>query len=263
MNGAPFVGSTQQATRLDALRGHFDPWLLGIAIALACFGLVMVASSSIAIGEGLGVGPFYFLTRHVLFLAIGIGLAVWLMRTELKLIEQQGQWLLLACFVLLLLVFVPGIGRTVNGARRWLNLGVANFQVVEVVKLLYIIWLASYLKRFSEEVIATWRAMLKPLGVEEHLPHRRERTHERAGILPAADRVERDMFRKRCLYYHRGRGVTRKIDDRRLAVENSRASNCHNSRKTGVTIRFELRFARLQIIGRQCLGPQPRRIIRI
>lgn len=165
MNGAPFIGSTQQATRLEALRGRFDPWLLGIAITLASFGVVMVASSSIAIGEGLGVGPFYFLTRHVLFLAIGIGLAVWLMRTELKTIEQQGQWLLLACFVLLLLVFVPGIGRRVNGARRWLNLGVANFQAVEAVKLLYIIWLASYLKRFSEEVIATWRAMLKPLGV--------------------------------------------------------------------------------------------------
>ena len=156
---------TRQATRLDAIPGRFDPWLLGVAIALACFGVVMVASSSIAIGEGLHVGPFYFLTRHVVFLAVGIGLAGWLMRTELKAIEQHGQWLLLACFVLLLLVFVPGIGRTVNGARRWLNLGVANFQAVEAVKLLYIIWLAGYLKRFSEEVTATWSAMLKPLGV--------------------------------------------------------------------------------------------------
>jgi cell division protein FtsW len=162
---APAYHSTQQATRLEALRGHFDPWLLGVSIALACFGLVMVASSSIAIGEGLGVGPFYFLSRHALFVAGGVGLALWLMRTELKSIEQQGQWLLLACFVLLLLVFVPGIGRTVNGARRWLNLGVASFQAVEAVKLLYIIWLASYLKRFSEEVTATWSAMLKPLGV--------------------------------------------------------------------------------------------------
>jgi cell division protein FtsW len=162
---APVFNSNQQATRLESLRGRFDPWLLGVSIALACFGLVMVASSSIAIGEGLGVGPFYFLSRHALFVAGGTGLALWLMRTELKSIEQQGQWLLLACFVLLLLVFVPGIGRTVNGARRWLNLGVANFQAVEAVKLLYIIWLASYLKRFSEEVTATWSAMLKPLGV--------------------------------------------------------------------------------------------------
>lgn len=155
----------RQATRLDAIEGRFDPWLLGAAIALALLGVVMVASSSIAIGEGLDVGPFYFLTRHLVFLAAGTGLAIWMMRTELKTIEAKNQLLLLACFALLLAVFVPGVGRTVNGARRWLNLGVSNFQAVEAVKLLYIVWLASYLVRFRDEVNATWKAMLKPLGV--------------------------------------------------------------------------------------------------
>jgi cell division protein FtsW len=164
MNDAATAG-IRQATRLEALDGRYDPWLLGVSIALACFGVVMVASSSIAIGEGLGVGPFYFLEKHLMFLAGGLVLALWLMRTELKSIEQHGQWLLLACFVLLLLVFVPGVGVSVNGARRWLYLGVANFQAVEAVKLLYIVWLASYLKRYSEDVTATWSAMLKPLGV--------------------------------------------------------------------------------------------------
>ena len=157
--------TTRQATRLDAIGGRFDPWLLGIVCTLACLGVVMVGSSSIAIAEGLDVGPFYFLTRHVVFLAGGVGLAAWMMRTELKAVEQRSQWLLLACLVLLLLVFVPGIGHKVNGARRWLNLGVSNFQAVEAVKLLYIIWLASYLKRFSEDLTATWSAMLKPIGV--------------------------------------------------------------------------------------------------
>lgn len=155
----------RQATRLDAIEGRFDPWLLGAAIALACVGVVMVASSSIAIGEGLDVGPFYFLTRHLVFLGVGCALALWMMRTELKTIESHNQLLLLGCFVLLLAVFVPGVGRTVNGARRWLNLGVSNFQAVEAVKLLYIVWLASYLVRFRDEVNATWKAMLKPLGV--------------------------------------------------------------------------------------------------
>lgn len=154
-----------QATRLDAITGRYDGWLLGLCIALASIGVVMVASSSIAIGEGLGVGPFYFLERHVLFLAIGIGLAIWAMRVELKTIEHYNQLLLLGCFVLLLLVFVPGIGSSTNGARRWLNLGVSKFQAVEAVKLLYIVWLSSYLVRFRDEVNATWPAMLKPLGV--------------------------------------------------------------------------------------------------
>ncbi|WP_251258423.1 FtsW/RodA/SpoVE family cell cycle protein, partial [Enterobacter hormaechei] len=84
--------------------------------------------------------------------------------TELKSIEQYNQMLLLGCFVLLLAVFMPGLGSTVNGARRWINLGISKFQTVEAVKVLYIVWLSSYLVRFRDEVNATWPAMLKPLG---------------------------------------------------------------------------------------------------
>ncbi len=159
------LDTPRQATRLDAIQGRFDPWLLGATIALACLGVIMVASSSIAIAENDGVGPFYYLTRHIVFLGAGIVLAIWLMRTELKSVEQKNQWLLLLCFVLLLAVFVPGIGKSVNGAQRWINLGVSNFQAVEAVKLMYVVWLASYLVRFRDEVNATWIAMLKPIGV--------------------------------------------------------------------------------------------------
>ena len=155
-----------QATRLDAISGRFDPWLTGLACLLACIGVVMVGSSSVSIGVDLEVGPFHFLVKHLVFLALGVALAVWLMRTELKTIEQHNQRLLLLCFVLLLLVFVPGIGHSVNGASRWIRIpGISSFQAVEAVKLMYIVWLASYLKRYSEEVSATWPAMLKPLGV--------------------------------------------------------------------------------------------------
>ncbi|MCC4621180.1 putative lipid II flippase FtsW [Xanthomonas cassavae CFBP 4642] len=152
---------SRQATRLDAIGGRYDPWLLGAAVTLASLGVVMVASSSIE----LEASPFYYLTRHLLFLGVGIGLAFWAMRTELKTIEQHNQMLLLGCFVMLIMVFVPGLGSTVNGAKRWINLGVSRFQVVESVKVLYIIWLASYLVRFRDEVNATWQAMLKPVFV--------------------------------------------------------------------------------------------------
>lgn len=165
MDGRMLPNGTRQATRLDAIKGRHDPWLLGACIALASIGVVMVASSSIAIGEGMDVGPFHFLVRHLMFLAVGIGLALWAMRTELKTVERYNQLMLLGCFVLLLAVFVPGVGDSVNGARRWIDLRVSNFQVVEAVKLLYVVWLASYLVRFRDEVNATWPAMLKPLGV--------------------------------------------------------------------------------------------------
>jgi cell division protein FtsW len=156
---------SRQATRLEAIGGSFDPWLAGAALALACLGVVMVGSASVAIGENLGVGPFHYLVRHVLFLGVGIALAAMVMRTELKTVEKYNQLLLLGCFVLLLLPWLPGLGVSVNGARRWINLGVSRFQVVEAVKVIYIVWLASYLVRFRDEVNATWPAMLKPLGV--------------------------------------------------------------------------------------------------
>ena len=76
--------ASSQATRLDAISGHYDRWLLGVVLALACLGVVMVGSSSISIAIDYGVGPFHYLVRHVAFLGIGAGLAVWLMRTELK-----------------------------------------------------------------------------------------------------------------------------------------------------------------------------------
>jgi len=154
-----------QATKLDAITGRYDPVLLLIMLALAGLGVVMVASSSIAVAEDHNVGPFYFLIRHVVFLGIGLGLAWALMQVELKVVEKYSHLLLALCFAMLLLVFVPGIGHTVNGAQRWLNLGVSNFQAVEAVKLMFIVWLASYLVRYRDEIAQQWMALIKPLGV--------------------------------------------------------------------------------------------------
>lgn len=151
----------RQATRLESIVGQYDFWLASAVAALISVGMVMVASSSIAMAST----PFYYLTRHVLFVALGLGLAWAAMRMELKTIEKYNRLLLIACVLLLLLVFVPGLGVKVNGARRWINLLVTRFQTVEAVKVLYIVWLASYLVRFRDEVNATWPAMLKPLGV--------------------------------------------------------------------------------------------------
>ncbi|WP_269790151.1 putative lipid II flippase FtsW [Stenotrophomonas sp. Iso1] len=152
---------SRQATRLEAIGGSYDKWLLGAAVTLASIGVVMVASSSIALTQS----PFYYLTRHLVFIGIGVMLALVTMRVELKEIEKYNQLLLLGCFALLIVVFIPGLGSSVNGARRWVNLGVSKFQTVEAVKVLYIVWLSSYLVRFRDEVNATWQAMLKPVGV--------------------------------------------------------------------------------------------------
>lgn len=152
-----------QALRFDDLEGRFDPWLLTVVVVLASIGVVMVASSSMPYALSNGVGAFYYFNRHLVFLAGGIVLALVAMRTEMKRMEQHSHLFLALCFLLLLAVLVPGIGRSVNGARRWINLGVSNFQAVEAVKLMFIVWLASYLVRFRDEIGNSWKTLLKPL----------------------------------------------------------------------------------------------------
>ena len=154
-----------QALRRDELPGRIDPWLLAAAIALAAFGVVMVASSSIPLAEGAKVGAFYYLIRHLVFLTLGSALAFAFLLTPLEKLEENARVLLFFGVLLLLAVFVPGLGRRINGARRWLNLGITSFQAVEAVKLMFILYLASYLKRFAPQVQASLFGILKPLGV--------------------------------------------------------------------------------------------------
>ena len=125
----------------------------------------MVGSSSLAIGEIEKVGPAGYLIKQAIFLAVGFFGAFVATRIELRQVEKYSQWLLIASFVLLMLVWVPGIGSTVNGARRWINLGISKFQAVEAVKLFFIIWMASFLKRFSDGVQGSWGVMFRPLIV--------------------------------------------------------------------------------------------------
>jgi len=154
-----------QANRINTTVGHYDSALLLAAGLLAAMGVIMVASSSMAIAEGQHTGPFYYLTRHLIFLGMGIGCAVAVTRLELEFLEQHAFLLLLAGIILLLLVFVPGVGMRVNGARRWIHLGIAGFQCVEAVKLLFIVYISSYLVRHSDQVQDKLLGVIKPLGI--------------------------------------------------------------------------------------------------
>ena len=128
-------GLSTQAKRKSEDRGRYDLGILCAGLGLAALGVIMVASSSISIADGQHIGPFYFLIRHLMFLLCGMVCAYVVMRTELSFLERNSFLLLLIAVILLLLVFVPGIGMRINGARRWIRLGFAGFQSVEAVKL--------------------------------------------------------------------------------------------------------------------------------
>lgn len=160
-----FNNDDSQATRFAEAKGRYDLGLIVAAMLLTSLGIVMVASSSIAIADGQHVGSFYFLYRHLLFLAIGLAAAVVMARIELAWLERNALPLLLCGAMLLMLVFVPFVGVRINGARRWIRLGVIGFQSVEAVKILLVVYMASYLVRHRDNVQTKLFGVIKPLGV--------------------------------------------------------------------------------------------------
>ena len=126
-----------------------DQALVWSALLLATLGLVMVYSASIAIAEAerfSGFRPTYFLERHAAYLAVGLGAAVALFRVPLWLWQKASPWLFLLGIAMLVAVLIPGIGREVNGARRWISLGF-GFQPSELMKLFVVMYAADYTVR--------------------------------------------------------------------------------------------------------------------
>jgi cell division protein FtsW len=128
----------------------FDQGLIWSALLLASIGLVMVYSASIAMAEAerfTGFRPGYFLVRHSLSIAVGLAAALALFRVPVWLWQKASPWLFLAGVVLLIAVLIPGLGREVNGSRRWIPLGFATFQPSELMKLFVVLYAADYTVR--------------------------------------------------------------------------------------------------------------------
>ncbi len=151
------------ARRHHELEGRLDWQLLLPALLLVALGVVMVASSSVAVAEAQTGNPWYYLSRHLVFLALGLPALLVLSRLPLERLERVGQGWLWLSLALLLLVLVPGLGHTVNGATRWIKLGITNFQAVEAVKLFLILYLAGYLVRQSHSVSLTVLGAIRPI----------------------------------------------------------------------------------------------------
>lgn len=154
-------------------RGHpvskpislYDKWLIGVVFALLIIGLMMVASSSVMISTKYYHQPFHFLIRQACYLFVGLMVALVIIRTDSSFWEKISMPMLIACFVMLLLVLIPGVGRIVNGSRRWLALGPIGIQVSELVKLTMIFYLSGYLVRQQQAVSGSILGFIKPMVI--------------------------------------------------------------------------------------------------
>lgn len=128
----------------------FDQSLLWAGLLLLALGLVMVYSASIAMAEAsrsTGYRANYFLIRQALFLGVGLLAALVVFQIPMSWWQRAAPYLFLLALGLLVLVLIPGVGRVVNGSRRWLSLVFFNFQPSELMKLAVVLYTASYAVR--------------------------------------------------------------------------------------------------------------------
>jgi cell division protein FtsW len=144
---------------------YLDKTTLAIVFGLVLMGLVMVTSASISIAAQEGNMPFAYLERQLVLVLLGCAAAAVVFCIPTDALERWSMPLLVTALVLLAIVLIPGLGHSVNGSRRWLQLAGLNFQVSELARVLVLIYVASYAVRREEELATTLKGVAKPLGL--------------------------------------------------------------------------------------------------
>ena len=127
-----------------------DQPMLWVVFALLALGLVMVYSASVALPDNPKFARYastHFLSRHALSLLIAFAASLAVLQIPIRLWERWAPWVFVASLALLVIVLVPFVGKGVNGARRWIPLGMMNFQPSELAKLGIALYAASYMVR--------------------------------------------------------------------------------------------------------------------
>ena len=133
-----------------APRTEIDLSLFWSVILLLSIGLVMVYSSSIAMAEAekmTGYRMYYFLQRHAIYLVLGVIAAFVAFQVPIAIWQKFAPALFIIGGFLLVIVLIPGIGREVNGSRRWISLGFITMQPSELMKFFAVLYAADYTVR--------------------------------------------------------------------------------------------------------------------
>lgn len=140
-----------------------DAALVGSALALIGIGAIMAGSASIGIADDRTGEPLYYFVQHLGALAIGFVALLIAIKTPVEWWNRLGSLMLGGAFALLILVLMPGLGDTANGARRWLDIGPIGFQASELARFMLLIYLASYCMRQREALCSGFAGFLRPM----------------------------------------------------------------------------------------------------
>lgn len=149
--------------RQKSIAFFYDRWIVICALSLLALGLLMVASASMVISDRQFGYPFHYFIRQLTYLSLGLIIAWIATHIPIRVWKRYSGFLFLFSFLLLIVVLVPGIGKVVNGSRRWISLNFISLQVSEVTKFTAILYLASYLQRYRDEVRKELKGFLKPM----------------------------------------------------------------------------------------------------
>ncbi len=158
-------GSFSTHSASTQVRG-FDQPLVWVTVALLLWGMVMVYSASVAMPDNPRFANYahtHFLVRHILSIGVAFVAALLAFQVPVATWEKVAPYLFIASLVLLVAVLVPFIGKGVNGARRWIALGILNFQPSELAKFSVVLYAADYMVRKMEVKERFFRAVL-PMG---------------------------------------------------------------------------------------------------
>ncbi|MFI0397952.1 MAG: putative lipid II flippase FtsW [Thiolinea sp.] len=138
-----------------------------VVLALLGIGVVMLGSASFWVAQKSYGDMYYFFNRQLLFIGIGLVCALILYQVRIGFWENLGVKLLPIAIILLVLVLIPWIGVSVKGSRRWLSLGPFAFQVSELVKIIMIMYLSSYMVRHGKKLATSvsYQPLVIPLLV--------------------------------------------------------------------------------------------------
>lgn len=139
--------------------------ILLFTFLLLFIGLLMMTSASVEIANSQYSDPFFFLKRQLIFSAVGIFVLIATLHIPVSTWRAQSWYLLMGSFGLLLLVLVPGVGESVKGSTRRIDLVVFDLQPSELAKVFIVVYLAAFLERQLDEVREKWSGFYKPLLV--------------------------------------------------------------------------------------------------